>query len=197
MPRGAAGVQFLGGEQYAVDFFTFGIGLFGFVLFPGKGHVTAEGDQGEAIVGFAAPELEEFGAEPQREGAHADTEQAGDGEMAEFMKKDEAAKDKQHGEGAFPVREYVEQKVHLHLLYPQADAEPGFVVKGFDGFERSRIGGRTLVQRPADDVGNVHEADAAGQKRLDRDLVGRVERNGQGGTFADSPAGEFKARKGM
>ena len=85
--------------------------------------------------------------------------------MAEFMKKDEAAKDKQHGEGAFPVREYVEQKVHLHLLYPQADAEPGFVVKGFDGFERSRIGGRTLVQRPADDVGNVHEADAAGQKR--------------------------------
>ena len=71
------------------------------------------------------------------------------------------------------------------------------MVKGFDGFERSRIGGRTLVQRPADDVGNVHEADAAGQKRLDRDLVGRVERNGQGGTFADSPAGEFKARKGM
>ena len=105
MPRGAAGVQFLGGEQDAVDFFTFGIGLFGFVLFPVKGHIAAEGDQGEAIVGFAAPELEEFGAEPQREGTHADTEQAGDGEMAEFMKKDEAAKDKQHGEGAFPVRE--------------------------------------------------------------------------------------------
>ena len=62
MPRGAAGVQFLGGEQDAVDFFTFGIGLFGFVLFPGKGHIAAEGDQGEAIVGFAAPELEEFGA---------------------------------------------------------------------------------------------------------------------------------------
>lgn len=46
VPRGAAGVQFLGGEQYAVDFFTFGIGLFGFVLFPGKGHVAARGGSG-------------------------------------------------------------------------------------------------------------------------------------------------------
>ena len=113
------------------------------------------------------------------------------------MEKDKAAKDKQHGEGAFPVREYVEQKVHLYLLYPQAGAEPGFVVKGFDGFERSRIGGRALVQSPADDVGDVHEADAPGQKSLDRNLVGRVEHDGQGGTFADGPAGEFKARKGM
>src|ERR1035441_3128756 len=53
--------------------------------FAGHLDVAAEGQQADLVVGIAAFDAEEAGAEADGEGLDADSAQLGDGEMAEFV----------------------------------------------------------------------------------------------------------------